>query len=66
MMENNYTDTGTTMGTAGGTLLTFIININVHDIYKTVLLASVGAVVSFFISLALKESIKYVKNRRKW
>ena len=65
-MENSYTDTGTTIGTIGGTLLTFIININLHDIYKTVLLASVGAAVSFFISLALKGFIKYLKNRMKW
>lgn len=42
------------MGTAGGTFLSVIPNINSDDIAKTIILASVGAIVSFTISLLLK------------
>ena len=42
------------MGTAGGTFLSIVPNIQSEDIAKTVILATVGAVVSFTISLLLK------------
>ncbi|GGA72810.1 hypothetical protein GCM10008015_11870 [Flavobacterium palustre] len=42
------------MGTAGGTFLSIVPNIQSEDIVKTVILATVGAVVSFMISLLLK------------
>lgn len=42
------------MGTAGGTFLSIVPNIQSEDIAKTVILATVGAVVSFAISLLLK------------
>ncbi len=41
-------------GTVGGTLLTIFANIHSEDLVKTVLLACVGAIVSFTISLGLK------------
>jgi mannitol-specific phosphotransferase system IIBC component len=41
-------------GTAGGTLLSMVPNIVSEDIVRTVLLASIGAIVSFMISLLLK------------
>jgi mannitol-specific phosphotransferase system IIBC component len=44
----------TLMGTAGGTFLSIIPNIHSEDIARTVILATVGAVVSFTISLLLK------------
>jgi mannitol-specific phosphotransferase system IIBC component len=44
----------TLMGTAGGTLLSIVPNLSSNDIVKTVILATVGAVVSFMISLLLK------------
>tara|TARA_R110000850_G_scaffold80947_2_gene174053 strand:- start:48840 stop:49022 length:183 start_codon:yes stop_codon:yes gene_type:complete len=50
MTANNQTF----MGTAGGTFLSIIPNIQSEDIVKTIVLASVGAVVSFVISLLLK------------
>lgn len=46
------------MGTAGGTFLSIIPNIQSADVMKTVLLAAIGAVVSFTISLVLKSIIK--------
>ncbi|MBP7397357.1 hypothetical protein [Flavobacterium sasangense] len=42
------------MGTAGGTFLSIVPNLSSDDIAKTVILATVGAVVSFTISLLLK------------
>lgn len=39
----------------GGTLFTTIANIKLHDIYFTVIMAVVGAVVSFFVSLLLRK-----------
>jgi len=45
---------GTVAGTATGTLLTIFVNIHSEDIVKTAVLACIGAVVSFTISLSLK------------
>ena len=44
----------TLVGTAGGTFLSIVPNIQSEDIARTVILATVGAVVSFTISLLLK------------
>ena len=59
MTANNQTF----MGTAGGTFLSMVPNIHSEDIVKTIVLASVGAVVSFVISLLLK--ILQKKHRKK-
>ncbi len=47
-------DNKTLMGTAGGTFLSIVPSLSSDDIAKTVILATVGAVVSFTISLLLK------------
>ncbi|WP_291131593.1 hypothetical protein [Flavobacterium sp. UBA7682] len=52
------TNSHTLVGTAGGTFLSIIPNIQSADILKTIVLASLGAVVSFTISLVLKSIIK--------
>ncbi|CAM2849521.1 hypothetical protein SAMN05444143_101934 [Flavobacterium succinicans] len=44
----------TLKGTAGGTFLSMIPNLSSDDIVKTIILAAIGAVVSFMISLLLK------------
>ena len=54
MSSNSHT----LIGTAGGTFLSVLPNIQSADVLKTVLLAAVGAVVSFTISLVLKMIIK--------
>ena len=51
-------DNTTKTGTAGGTLLTIFANISGDDILKTVILAAIGAVVSFLITLLMKFLIK--------
>jgi hypothetical protein len=48
----------TLMGTAGGTFLSVVPNLQSDDVFKTVLLASIGAVVSFIVSMALKTLLK--------
>ncbi len=44
----------TLMGTAGGTLLSLMATIGSSDVIKTIVLASIGATVSFLVSLLLK------------
>ena len=51
----------TLMGTAGGTFLSVVPNLHSEDVLKTVLLAAVGAIVSFGISMVLKFAIKKYK-----
>ena len=48
----------TLIGTAGGTFLSVLPNLNSEDILKTVLLAAIGAIVSFILSMALKFIVK--------
>lgn len=52
---------GMVAGTAGGTLLTIFMNIHSEDIVKTIVLATIGAVVSFAISMAMKWISKRVR-----
>ena len=54
---------GTVAGTASGTLLTIFANIHSEDIVKTTLLACVGALVSFTISLTLKWIARKFRSR---
>lgn len=60
-MNQHYFDSSTKAGTIGGTLLTILVNINSADLLKTGLLAAVGAVVSFIVTLFLKFLIKRFK-----
>lgn len=56
-----YFDIHTKAGTAGGRLLSIFANIQSGDILKTVVLAAVGAAVSFGITTLLKTAIRYFK-----
>lgn len=55
MMRHNVS---LSMGTASGTVLSVIPNIMSADILRTVILAFVGAIVSFTVSLILKKLFK--------
>jgi hypothetical protein len=48
------TNDSTIVGTIGGTFLSIVPNIHSEDIARTAILATVGAIVSFMISLLLK------------
>jgi mannitol-specific phosphotransferase system IIBC component len=63
-MTDHSAHLGTKAGTIGGTLLTIIMNIDAADLLRTAMLATVGAVVSFTISLFLKWFVKAMKRRR--
>ena len=60
-MDQQYFDNSTKAGTAGGTLLTILVNIKSEDLLKTGILAALGAVVSFGVTLLLKLLIKRLK-----
>jgi hypothetical protein len=49
------------MGTAGGTFLSVVPNLDSDDVLRTVLLAAIGATVSFGISMVLKFVLKKYK-----
>jgi hypothetical protein len=57
-MESN---TGTKAGTVGGTLLTFFYNLHLEDLAKTAILAAIGAIVSFCVSIGLKAIVKHFR-----
>jgi hypothetical protein len=48
----------TLFGTVGGTFLSVLPNLHSEDIFKTVLLAAIGAIVSFGVSMVLKFLVK--------
>jgi hypothetical protein len=48
----------TIVGTAGGTFLSVLPNLHSEDVLKTIILATLGAIVSFTISLILKILIR--------
>jgi mannitol-specific phosphotransferase system IIBC component len=56
-----YFDNTTKAGTAAGTLLSIFGNINSQDLIKTAVLAAVGALVSFAVTLLLKHLAKRIK-----
>lgn len=58
---NQHFDNTTKAGTAGGTLLTIFANISSADVIKTIILAAVGAAVSFTVTIFLKALIKRLK-----
>jgi len=62
MSEQSYT-TGTKMGTLAGTLTIILANITKADLLKTIILAALGALVSFVVSLLLKNVMKRWKRK---
>jgi len=56
-----YFDNTTKAGTIGGTLLSMLFNIDSQDLLKTAILAAIGALVSFSVTLFLKFLIKRLK-----
>jgi hypothetical protein len=50
-MENPVNNYGTKPGILGGTFLSIVANIDSGDIIRIAMLAAVGAIVSFFVSI---------------
>ncbi len=65
MSAANTIESKTILGTVSGTVLTVVVNINSSDIIKTVILAALGAVVSFAVTVALKRVWPLVDSFRK-
>ena len=68
MSASNNIEGKTILGTVSGTVLTVAMNIESSDILKTVVLAALGAVVSFAVTVALKRVWalpEYFKGKRK-
>jgi hypothetical protein len=53
-----HIDISTKINTAGGIFLSVVPNLYSEDILKTVVLASIGAIVSFLVSILLKIIMK--------
>ena len=49
----------------GGTFLSSVIHIGVEDLITTIILAIVGAIVSFFVSVVLKWIHQKIKTKAK-
>jgi hypothetical protein len=65
-MGNHTIDSGTKVGTIGGTLVSFLTSLNPADLVKTAIFSMVGAAVSFLTSLILKQLIKWLKSKDFW
>ncbi len=62
MSTHSHIENGTILGTVSGTVLTIAVNVGSSDIIKTVILAALGAIVSFTVSVLLKWILKKMKN----
>ena len=58
-MLHQINDGNTKTDTAVGTLLTIVANIHQEDLMQTAILAAVGAIVSFSVSIVLKKIKKH-------
>ena len=68
MSAGHIIESKTILGTVSGTVLTVVMNLQSSDILKTVVLAALGAVVSFVVTVALKRVWPHAgifKKRRK-
>jgi len=50
-------------GVVGGTFLSTIFNISLHDVVFTVVMAVIGAIVSFFVSCLLRRLFSSKKKK---
>ncbi|TAL44336.1 MAG: hypothetical protein EPN92_08965 [Chitinophagaceae bacterium] len=55
---------GTKISTIGGTLTIIFLNINAADIVKTVIMATIGATVSYTISVLIRKLVSWWKSRK--
>lgn len=62
-MDDLPVDGSTKAGTVGGTLFVLFINLNTVEIAKTVVLAALGAAVSFTVSLTLKMLVQRFRKK---
>lgn len=63
-MENDLSHGHTVAGTAGGTLLVLLVKLSFSEMGHTVLLAALGATVSFGVSVLLKRLSKRYSSKQ--
>lgn len=63
-MNDAFITPASKAGTAGGVVTIILVNINSGEILKTIVLAAVGAVVSFTVSICLKWMIRRLKKTK--
>ena len=62
-MEQPPLNSNTMAGTTGGTLLVVLLQVGQGELVKTMLLAAVGAAVSFTVSLFLKWLLRHFRQK---
>ena len=65
MSDFNHTENDTIVGTIGGTLLAIFSQLDSTDVFRTVILATIGAIVSFVVSRTIKWLWVVVKSKIK-
>jgi hypothetical protein len=65
MESNMQPERSARMGTAGGTLLVMLLQLNSSELIRTSVLAAIGAIVSFVVSLALKWLVRQIRMKKK-
>ncbi|BAV04719.1 hypothetical protein [Filimonas lacunae] len=53
------------LGFAGGLCVTVLATANSHEVCKTVILAAIGAVVSYTVSMLMKCVVEWYKQRKR-
>lgn len=64
METNMQPDISARAGTAGGILLSVLLQLSSDELLKTTVLAAIGAVVSFSVSKLLKWTLKQFRHRK--
>lgn len=65
-MESNIQPEGSArMATAGGTILVMLLQLSSSELIRTSVLAAIGAIVSFVVSLALKWLVRHIRMKKK-
>ena len=60
-MNDGFITPASKAGTAGGIVTILLVNINSGEILKTIILAAIGAAVSFTVSICLKWMIRRLR-----
>ena len=61
-MDPNYSaDTHTRAGTIGGFIFALFLQVHSADLERTAILAAVGGLVSFAVSMGLRMLVKWIK-----
>lgn len=59
MTDDTFATGSTRIGTAGGFLTVLIVNLSQADITRTIVLSLIGALVSFVVSISLKNLVDW-------